>query len=93
MKKKKMAIFYSKIIVQIPKRRYYILSKIIIKRNRFFLDTDFSHRFDFDHLMLLRAEVLCCAERETHRGQRLKKAMYISMVQNSHSQYPEGQKL
>ena len=49
MKKKKMAIFYSKIIVQIPKRCYYILSKIIIKRNRFFLDTDFSHRFDFDN--------------------------------------------
>ncbi|CAN0136653.1 unnamed protein product [Heterosigma akashiwo] len=40
------------------------------------LDTDFSHRFDFDN-----AEVLC---RETHWGKRLKKeAMYIAMVENT----------
>ena len=40
------------------------------------LDTDFSHRFDFDN-----AEVLC---RETHWGKRLKKeAKYIAMVENT----------
>ncbi|CAN0059916.1 unnamed protein product [Heterosigma akashiwo] len=40
------------------------------------LDTDFSHRFDFDN-----AEVLY---RETHWGKRLKKeAMYIAMVENT----------
>ncbi|CAM9793717.1 unnamed protein product, partial [Heterosigma akashiwo] len=40
------------------------------------LDTDFSHRFDFDN-----AEVLC---RETPWGKRLKKeAIYISMVERT----------
>ena len=49
------------------------------------LDTDFSHRFDFDN-----AEMLC---RETHWGKRLKKeAMYIGWNGGEHFQYPEGQR-
>jgi len=40
------------------------------------LDTDFSHRFDFDN-----AEVLCS---ETNWGKRLKKKdMYIALVENT----------